>query len=65
MAAILSAGISFLKYVADEQSPFEWNIPAARGTVAHKAIELLIGRRIPRQGAAADPAVPEREGRFQ
>lgn len=33
------------KFVADEASDFEWNIPAARGTVAHKAIELLIGRR--------------------
>lgn len=34
------------KYVADEQSDFQWNIPAARGTVAHKAVELLIGRRV-------------------
>ncbi len=33
------------KFLADEASDFEWNIPAARGTVAHKAIELLIGRR--------------------
>jgi hypothetical protein len=33
------------KFVADEAADFEWNVPAARGTVAHKAIELLIGRR--------------------
>lgn len=33
------------RFLADEASDFEWSVPAARGTVAHKAIELLIGRR--------------------
>ncbi len=32
-------------FVADKKIDFEWSIPAARGTVAHKAIELLIGFR--------------------
>ncbi len=31
------------RFVAEEMSEFEWNVPAARGTVAHKAIELLVG----------------------
>jgi hypothetical protein len=33
------------RFVADEAEPFEWSIASARGTIAHKAIELLIGRR--------------------
>ncbi len=33
------------RYLADQAAPFEWSVPAARGTVAHKAIEILIGRR--------------------
>jgi len=33
------------KYVADEASPFEWAVPIARGSVAHKAIELSIHRK--------------------
>lgn len=33
------------RFVADEAHAFEWSVPAARGTVAHKAIELLVSRR--------------------
>lgn len=33
------------RFLADEASEFEWKIPIARGTVAHKAIELLVARR--------------------
>lgn len=33
------------RFVADQSAEFEWNVPAARGTVAHKAIELLVARR--------------------
>ena len=33
------------RYVAEQAIPFVWTIPSARGTVAHKALELLIGRR--------------------
>ena len=29
-----------VRYLADEQAQFEWTVPTARGTVAHKAIEL-------------------------
>lgn len=32
-------------FVTDAGQPFEWNTTTARGTVAHKAIELLIGFR--------------------
>ena len=30
------------KFLADEAEPFSWTVPMARGTVAHKAIELSI-----------------------
>lgn len=30
------------KYVAEKAAPFEWSVPIARGSVAHKAIELSI-----------------------
>ena len=30
------------KFLADEADPFEWSVPLARGSVAHKAIELSI-----------------------
>ncbi len=33
------------RYLADLTDEFSWSIPAARGTVAHKAIEILITRR--------------------
>ncbi|WP_419932774.1 PD-(D/E)XK nuclease family protein [Candidatus Poriferisodalis sp.] len=33
------------RYLADEDSPFEWTVPTARGTVLHKAVELSIHRR--------------------
>ncbi len=33
------------RFIAEEESDFEWSIPIARGTVAHKAIELLVARR--------------------
>ncbi len=33
------------RYVADQAQEFEWSVPAARGTVAHKAIEILVTRR--------------------
>ncbi len=32
------------KYVAEESEPFVWTVPIARGSVAHKAIELSIHR---------------------
>ena len=31
--------------LAEEAAPFEWSIPTARGTIAHKAIELSVHRR--------------------
>ena len=31
------------RYLADDAAEFEWSVPAARGTVAHKAIELTLG----------------------
>ena len=40
--------------VAEAAAPFEWSIPAARGTVAHKAIQLSVGR------AGVDRAPPLR-----
>lgn len=30
------------KFVHEDQQPFEWKVPIARGTIAHKAIELSI-----------------------
>lgn len=33
------------RFIAEEQAEFAWTVASARGTVAHKAIELLIGRR--------------------
>jgi RecB family exonuclease len=33
------------RYRADQLADFEWSIPIARGTVAHKAIEILVARR--------------------
>jgi len=30
------------RFLAEEQQPFAWSVPIARGTVAHKAIELSI-----------------------
>jgi RecB family exonuclease len=32
-------------YVADRATPFEWSTGSATGTVAHKAVELLVGWR--------------------
>ncbi len=34
-----------LRHVAENDADFEWSVPAARGTVAHKAIELLVAWR--------------------
>lgn len=31
------------RFLADDLAEFEWSVPAARGTVAHKAIELTMG----------------------
>ena len=31
------------RYLADDRAEFAWSVPAARGTVAHKAIELTLG----------------------
>lgn len=33
------------RYLADQTTDFEWSVPIARGTVAHKAIEILVARR--------------------
>lgn len=33
------------RYVAAEREDFEWTVASARGTVAHKAIELWVARR--------------------
>lgn len=33
------------RYQADQAATFEWSVPSARGTVAHKAIEILVSRR--------------------
>ncbi len=33
------------RYQADQTTEFRWSIPIARGTVAHKAIEILVARR--------------------
>ncbi|MBT8240111.1 MAG: PD-(D/E)XK nuclease family protein [Acidimicrobiia bacterium] len=32
-------------YIADQTEDFQWSVPIARGMVAHKAIELLVGYR--------------------
>jgi RecB family exonuclease len=33
------------RFLAEEAIPFAWTVASARGTVVHKAIELLVGRR--------------------
>ena len=33
------------RWVAEEDQPFEWTVPSARGSVAHKAIELSVHLR--------------------
>ncbi len=33
------------RYTAERQQPFTWTIPSARGSVAHKAIELMASHR--------------------
>ncbi len=33
------------RYRADQDVEFEWSLPTVRGTVAHKAIEILVARR--------------------
>ena len=33
------------RFVAEETIPFAWTVASARGTVVHKAVELLVGRR--------------------
>ncbi len=33
------------RFVAEDAVPFAWSVASARGTVVHKAIELLVGRR--------------------
>jgi hypothetical protein len=33
------------RYLAERQQPFSWSIAAARGSVAHKAIELMVTHR--------------------
>lgn len=33
------------RYMAERDQPFSWSIPSARGSVAHKAIELLVTHR--------------------
>lgn len=33
------------RYIADKSDEFTWSIPSARGTVAHKAIELMVAHR--------------------
>ncbi len=33
------------RYLAEQAEPFAWTVPMARGTVAHKAIELSLGWR--------------------
>ncbi len=32
------------RYLADNDTPFEWSVPTARGTVLHKAVELAMHR---------------------
>ncbi len=33
------------RYIADKTDEFTWSIPSARGSVAHKAIELMVAHR--------------------
>jgi hypothetical protein len=33
------------RYLAEQRTPFTWTVPIARGTVVHKAIELLVAWR--------------------
>ena len=46
------------RFVALEDAPFEWTVPVARGTVAHKAIEILVHwRREPHPLTVVDEAI--------
>ena len=46
------------RFVAEEEAPFAWSVPIARGTVAHKAIELSIHwRREPEPLVLVDEAI--------
>ena len=44
------------RHLADADTPFEWTVPTARGTVLHKAVELSTHRRFEPEGAV-DAAV--------
>jgi len=35
------------RFVAEQDEPFEWRVPTARGTVVHKAVELAVNWRGP------------------
>ncbi|WP_420446578.1 PD-(D/E)XK nuclease family protein [Candidatus Poriferisodalis sp.] len=41
------------RYLADADTPFEWSVPTARGTVLHKAVELSIHQRFEPQDAVS------------
>ncbi|NDH76656.1 MAG: hypothetical protein EBY52_07980, partial [Actinobacteria bacterium] len=55
------------KFVVEQAEPFEWKVPIARGTIAHKAIELsvhwrreldpmtLVDEAMARRGEGIDP----------
>ena len=46
------------KYLAEQEAQFEWSVPLARGSIAHKAIELSIHwRREPEPLALVDEAL--------
>ncbi|MDE0067573.1 MAG: PD-(D/E)XK nuclease family protein [Acidimicrobiaceae bacterium] len=46
------------KYLAEREAQFEWSVPLARGSIAHKAIELSIHwRREPEPLALVDEAL--------
>lgn len=46
------------RYLAEENAPFEWSVAVARGSVAHKAIELSVHwRREPEPLALVDEAL--------
>ena len=46
------------KFVADNDAPFEWKLPIAKGTVAHKAIEMSVHwRREPEPIVLVDEAL--------
>ncbi len=46
------------KYLAEEEAQFEWSVPLARGSIAHKAIELSIHwRREPEPLALVDESL--------